>query len=246
VTDIQLGRILRAVRRRRGRPQREVASTVGVSQSTLSRIERGHLDQVSLRTLRAVFAALEIRLELVATWRGAELERLLDEDHAVLVGSVALILERRRWDVAVEVTYSRFGERGSIDILAIHRATSAVLVVEVKTRLGSVEATLRRLDEKARLGALIAAERFGRRPGHVSRLIVLPDRSTERRTAARHSGVFSRSVPVQDGRLIRAWLRAPAAPLAGLWFLSASHSRTQRQTGRRLVAPGRLCQSPGD
>lgn len=106
MTDIQLGRILRAVRRRRGRPQHDVASTIGVSQSTLSRIERGHLDQVSLQTLRAVFAALEIRLELVATWRGAELERLLDEDHAVLVASVALILERRSWDVAVEVTYS--------------------------------------------------------------------------------------------------------------------------------------------
>jgi hypothetical protein len=42
----------------------------------VSLIERGHLDTLSLRTMRRVAAVLDVRLDLVARWRGGELDRL--------------------------------------------------------------------------------------------------------------------------------------------------------------------------
>ena len=59
------------------------------------------------------------------------MERLIDEAHAEAVAAVALTLESLGWTVAVEVTYSEYGERGSIDLLALRAERRAALVVEV-------------------------------------------------------------------------------------------------------------------
>jgi hypothetical protein len=58
------------------------------------------------------------------------------------------------------VSYSVYGERGSIDLLAWHPAIRTLLVIEVKTEVSSVEAMLRKHDEKVRLAPRVAAERF--------------------------------------------------------------------------------------
>jgi hypothetical protein len=122
-----------------------------VSQSTISRAERGWLEDLTLRVIRAIFAALEARVQLAPRWKGAELERLLDEDHARVVAEVARRLESIGWTVELEVTYSEFGERGSIDVLGLRPAERAVAVIEVKTDVPSSEAVGRKVDEKARL-----------------------------------------------------------------------------------------------
>ncbi len=127
----------------------------------ISLLERGRVEQMSLRTLRRVLLALEARGELEIRWRGGHLDRLLDERHAVLVGGIVNELASFGWVTAVVVTYARFGERGSIDVLAYRPDRTALLVVEVKSELTSLEETLRRLDEKVRLGPTIAAERLG-------------------------------------------------------------------------------------
>jgi transcriptional regulator with XRE-family HTH domain len=98
--------------------QAEVAAAAGVSQTLVSLIERGHLDTVSLRSLRAVLAAVGARTELLVTWRGGALDRLLDEAHATLVGLRPPMLTALGWAVTLEATYSVYGERGSIDVLA--------------------------------------------------------------------------------------------------------------------------------
>jgi hypothetical protein len=90
-----------------------------VSQSTASRAERGWLKDLSLRTIRALFTPLEARIQLAPRWKGAEVERLLDEDHSVVLAEVARRLEALGWLVEVEVTYSEYGERGSIDVLGV-------------------------------------------------------------------------------------------------------------------------------
>ena len=48
------------------------------------------------------------------------------------------------WILAPEVSYSIFGERGVIDILAWHPTRRALLVIELKSELTSIEETLRR------------------------------------------------------------------------------------------------------
>ncbi|MBA3851671.1 MAG: helix-turn-helix transcriptional regulator, partial [Chloroflexi bacterium] len=50
----RLGLVVRALRRRRGWRQLDLGRASGVSQSTVSEIERGYLDSLSLRTIKAV------------------------------------------------------------------------------------------------------------------------------------------------------------------------------------------------
>ena len=100
--DIRVGSAVRAVRLRRGWRQSDVAALAGVSQTTVSLVERGHLESLTLATVRAVARALGIWLQLEPRWRGADLPRLLDERHAALVGLVVADLRRRGWEVRVE------------------------------------------------------------------------------------------------------------------------------------------------
>ena len=62
--------------------------------------------------------------------------------HAWLIEAVVVMLRASGWDVAVEVSFSVWGERGSIDVFAYHRLTGIVLVVEVKSILPDSQATI--------------------------------------------------------------------------------------------------------
>ena len=236
--DRTVGLVIRALRRRRGWRQADLGERAGVSAASVSRAERGWFDQMSLRSLRAVFAALEARLLLAPRWHGAELERLLDEDHSVVVLDVARRLERLGWEVAMEVTYSEFGERGSIDVLGSMPSARAVVVVEVKTDVASTEQLGRKLDEKARLVPEIVGDRLGWRPTTVGRIVVMPETMRLRRLVQRHP-VIGRMFPV-DATAVRRWLRQPSGTFAGLWFLSDSHPQTavrSAKPARRRIRP---------
>lgn len=141
-------------------------------------------------------------------------------------------LSARGWTCWFEVTYSHFGERGWLDVVAVRG--DAVLVVEVKSELTSIEATLRKLDEKTRLAGQIAFERTGRRPLVVGRLLVLPDTTSARDRVHRYAAILDRSFP---GRALalRAWLRNPASPFAGIHFVRNTDGggTTRRRTTQR-------------
>ena len=231
-----MGRVLRALRRQRRWRQVDLAMHSGISQRHISSIERGHLDGASLRTLRRVYSALEARVEVVASWRGADLDRLIDEDHARLVAAAARRLEAAGWIVRLEVTYSEYGERGSIDVLGLRPVERACLVVEVKSTIGSAEATGRKLDEKVRLAPAILARREGWRPETVGRVLVLPETASLRRLFARET-VLARMLPI-SAAAVRAWIKRPRGPLAATWFLSVSGVSAGRR-GSRVRLPRR-------
>jgi len=138
--------------------------------------------------------------------------------------------------VEAELTYSHFGERGSIDLVAFRPVVGALLVVEVKTEITSVEATLRKHDEKVRLGASLVRDRIGWQPRSTSRLLVLPAGSTPRRHVARHAPVFDRAYPLR-GVALRAWLRAPSGQARGLLFVSSTNGIG---VGRALTSRRRI------
>jgi len=241
VDDRTAGLVIRALRRRRGWRQEDLAARARVSRSQVSRAERGWFEQLTLRSIRSIFVALEARLLIAPRWHGAELERLLDEDHAVVVASVARRLESFGWIAELEVTYSEFGERGSIDVLGLFPAARAAIVIEVKTDVASAEAMGRKLDEKARLAPGIVKARFGWTPTVVGRLIVMPETMRLRRLVQRHD-VIGRMFPV-DALGARRWLREPRGAFAGLWFLSDSRPRTTSHVAgvarRRIKTRGR-------
>ena len=218
--DVRVGRLLRALRRRRGLRQLDVAVRAGLAQSTISLIERGHLDRLAIGTLRTVFAVVDARFDGSVIWRGGAIDRLLDERHSLLVGAVARLLQAQGWHVELEVSFAIYGERGSIDLLAFHPTTRTLLVIEVKTELTSVEETLRRHDAKVRLAARIARERFGWRETGTSRLLVVLDGSTARRRVARHDASMRVAYPARS-REIRRWLRRPSGSLSGVLFFRA-------------------------
>jgi hypothetical protein len=196
----------------------------------VSLIERGHVDRISVRTLRRVLSGVEARVGLDVRWRGGDLNRLLDDRHAALVGASVVELRRYGWLTAIEIPYSRYGERGSIDLLAFHRMTAALLVIEVKSELTSLEETLRRLDAKVRLGAAVAVERLGWQARSTSRLLVLPETTTARRRLDNHAAVLEVALPLR-GIQLREWLRMPDRPEAGIRFLPISNRRTGRTDG---------------
>lgn len=229
MTDLELGRALRAIRHRRGWTQAEVSAKAGVQQSVVSLAERGHIEGMSVRSLRAICAALEVRLLFAPSWRGGEIDRLLDEAHAAVTNATVRLLRRLGWQVFVEVTFSRYGERGSIDVLGLRPDLRAAVVNECKTDLASTEQLNRGVDRKARLAADLIQERWGWRPALVGRLVVFADDSSNRRRVARQP-VLETSYPTR-GRAVADWLRKPAGPMAGLIFLSPITGRD----GRRVV-----------
>ncbi len=123
MNDVQVGRSLRALRHRRRWRQEDVGATAGISQDLVSLAERGRIDAMPLRRLRSLAAALDADVVVTIRWRAGDLDRLLDEGHAAMVGLLSERLERLGWDIRPEVTYSIYGERGSIDLLAWHAAT---------------------------------------------------------------------------------------------------------------------------
>jgi transcriptional regulator with XRE-family HTH domain len=226
--DLQVGRTLRALRLRRGLRQRDVAAASQVSQQLISLVERGHASSLSLRVLRRVAEVLDLRLALRGEWRGGELDRLLDADHAALQAASRRWLERRAWEVAVEVTFSRYGERGSIDILAFHPPSGALAVVEIKTVVADLQSLLRGMDAKTRLGPGIARER-GWHPRWSVPCLVLAEGTTNRRRVQAAAPLLHRFGI--RGPAARAWFRDPHAAGGLLVFLSPPS--TNRGSGRR-------------
>lgn len=239
--DSRIGRALRELRRRRRLRQIDVAASARVSQATISLIERGHVSRLSLATVREVFAAVEAGFESNVIWRGGGLDRLLDERHVGLVSATLTMLRRLGWEVAVEVTYSVYGERGSIDILAFNAALRIALVIEVKTELTSVEQLGRKLHEKVRLvRTRLCLERFGWKPVALGRLVILPATDTARRNVAQNDAVLETLFPAR-GRDVRSWLRKPVGDIAGLLFVASTNGRS---VTARLPEPTRVRKPP--
>jgi transcriptional regulator with XRE-family HTH domain len=222
--DLRLGSVVRAVRKRRGLSQTDLATLSGVGHSTVSLVERGHCETLSLRTLRSIAAALDVRVELLGRWRAGDLDRLLSRRHSLLAERVASFMSTQPgWISEPEVSFGIYGERGVIDRLAWHAATGHLLVIELKTEFVDVNEMLGTLDRKARLARSIAAAR-GWRAASVSAWVVASATRTNRRHAAQHAALLSDRLRM-DGRQLRPFLRNPTGPTTGLAFWTDSNPR---------------------
>jgi len=242
--DLRVGAAFRAVRVRRRWRQSDVAARAGVSQSFVSLVERGHLDRVSLSGLRRLGRALDIRVDVIARWRGGALDRMLALEHSLLAEEVVTAFSRYDgWLIVPEVSFSIYGERGVIDLLAFHTASGSLLVIELKTVIVDVNELVGTLDRKTRLAPRIATER-GWRPRSVSRWLIVTRSSTNSRRIEAHRSVLRAAYP-SDGRAVRAWLAAPSGVIDALstWSVTTHGGRgpssVQRvQLDRRWPTPG--------
>jgi transcriptional regulator with XRE-family HTH domain len=216
---LRFGRFVRVVRLRIGLRQRDVADRAGTGRSTTWRIEHGRLDEVTWSAIKRICDVLEIRLELIPSWRGFEGARLLDREHAATVELLVRDLTDLGWETIVEFSFNHYGDRGSVDIVAWHPGARALLLIEVKTAIVDVQDLLGAMDRKARVvPRLIALER-GWVPRSVSRLLVVKESRAARTMIAQHRATFASALP--DRTIAsRRWLRQPVGRLAGVMFLA--------------------------
>jgi len=223
--------MFRAVRHRLGLRQIDVAMKSRVSHTTISRIERGHLEAMTMRTIRAVAGMLEIRADLAPWSRLGDATRFATAGHAALVEAVIVELVSLGWEARPEVSFNNYGERGFIDILAWHSAARTLLVIEVKTVIVDVGETVGILDRKRRLSVEVAAK-LGWLPQHVSCALVVQEGRTNRRRIVGHRATFRSMLPL-DGRSLRAYLRRPAGTVGAIAFWSVAHAGNGRQRRAR-------------
>lgn len=228
----RLGRLARMLRVRQRLTQAGLSDRAGVSRRAVSSLENGRARDLRLGALEGILAAVGARVDLRVLWNGPELDRLLDAGHAALGASVKRRLERWGWLVRVEVSYSRYGERGRIDLLALHPATGALLVIEIKTELVDVQALLGSLDVKARLARDVARQ-LGWQVRSVVPVIVFAEDDALRRRLRRLETLFDR-YPLR-GRAAVTWLRRPVeTPTGVLWITALAGSRQKLAVGRRV------------
>lgn len=206
----RFGRSIRTLRQRRGWRQVDLAERAGLSRSVIGRIEIGQAERIALGDLEAVTRALDGQLGLDFRWRGEQLDRLIDERHAALVDRTVAIYRSARWDVAVEATFSIFGERGSVDVFACHPVARVVAVNEIKASIGDAGNTVIGVDRKSRLAPQIAEGRGWPCRG-VARFLVVADGSTSRDRIARHADTFRTAFPAGTRECL-AWIRNPTGP----------------------------------
>jgi transcriptional regulator with XRE-family HTH domain len=231
VNGRRVGSVLRAVRLHLGLRQRDVAAAAGVSQSVVSRAERGLLHLISFEQLERIGRVLRVDFFLDARWLDGDTDRLIDTVHAAIVEVVVRLLRRLGWTVMVEYGFNVYGERGSVDVLAWHPRFQVLLIVEVKSRLTDLQATFASFARKVRLVPDIVRREQGWDPRHVGRLLVLPGTKGNRAIIDRHAAMFETTFP-ERMPAIRSWLRNPDRGLGGIWFLSSSPTRTRKQALR--------------
>lgn len=231
----RLGRLARTLRVRARLTQAALATRAGVDRRAVSVLECGRARQLRLGVVEAILGALGARFDPRVLWNGPELDRLLDAGHAALGAAVKRQLERWGWLVRVEVSYSRYGERGRIDLLAFHPAVGALLVIELKTELVDVQELLGLLDTKVRLAPRIAPD-LGWRPVVVVPVVVFLEHRTTRHRLRVLASLFDRFS--LQGRAAPSWLRRPDAgtvPTGLLWFTrTADRSLASRPQPSRV------------
>jgi transcriptional regulator with XRE-family HTH domain len=236
VDRVKVGNTFRAIRVELRLRQVDVAARAGLSQATVSMIERGKFGAITLDKLDRVAATLEAEMSLTLRWRGPKLARLLDRRHARLQNAVVARLSAGGWQILPEETFNEYGDRGSVDILAWLPAHRALLIVEIKTEIVDLQDMLHSLNVKRRVVPRLASGAVGGRPESVGAVVVLPDHSTQRRAVADHAALFTAALPART-REVSQWLARPDGALRGIWFfpsISGVSGMEELSTRRRV------------
>lgn len=173
-----VGLLVRETRVSIGWTQLELAARARVSQTAISRLERGLRAGLGLDDLQRVAGAMggRFHVDLRAPFL---LDRVRQRDrvHATCIGYVVRRLRRAGWFAESEVEIGGSAGPGWIDVLAWHPASGVLLVVEIKTDLrdfGRLQRTLSWYESRAWL----AARRLGWTPRRLQGAAIMLDTAT--------------------------------------------------------------------
>lgn len=216
MNDLELGRLLRMLRLRRGLRLEDLRERTGLSTAVLSRQEHGVM--TSLTTLRRHAAGLDLRVEHRVRGRGADIPRLVDDEHAAIVNALAAGFRRGGWRLEVEASFNRFGERGRIDLLAEHDDARVLMPMEVKPELADLQDLFGGMNVKTRLAPGIARD-LGWPEARVVPALAVAATDRNRQVVTEHAALFAnferrwfrRTVPIPTGEALLLWVPARSA-----------------------------------
>jgi len=138
--------------------------------------------------------------------------------------AVTRLLIGSGWEVAPEVSFNHYGERGVIDLVAWHPAARTLLIVELKTEIVDVNELLGVMDRRCRIAPQAVRER-GWVAHDTSAWIIVAESRTNRRRIAEFRSVLRAAFP-EDGRTVAGWLCRPTRQQRALWILPDARSGT--------------------
>jgi transcriptional regulator with XRE-family HTH domain len=211
----RIAEVVRETRLALGWSQAELGRRAGVSQSTICRIERGGVERLTFETAARVLDTLGVRVSLDLRAPLIDDRRLQrDAGHARCVAYVARRLERQGWLVSTEVEVFRGRARGWIDLLAYRESDSTMLLVEVKTEVNDMGATLRQFSWYER-DAWPTARRIGWHPRRLVGLLLILSSSRNIMRLHDNRDLLHQSFPVPIAQANRLLAGYPGAPVAG-------------------------------
>lgn len=235
---IAMGRLLRMLRLRRDWRQSDVAEKAGISSSAVGRHESGVIGALSILERHAAVFGLRVDVRVIG--RAGSLIRLGDEEHARIVETVAAWFREHGFLTETEASFSEWGERGRIDLLAYHPATETLVIVEVKTQLLDLQDLFGSLSVKERLAATIA-ERRGWKVGRCVTVLGVANTAANRTVIREHPSLFadfgSRRLTIAGlrlGRRIIHWVRPDGG--AGPWLAGRQRVSRQRAGRQRAIS----------
>ncbi|MDP2350904.1 MAG: helix-turn-helix transcriptional regulator [Chloroflexota bacterium] len=232
MSDPQVARAFRAVRIRLGKRQQDLADEACVSRQVVSRVECGHLDQVSIAALRSIARVLGIHLDLTARWRGGDLDRMLNRRHAALhEAALEILAGYPGWQFVPEVSFNVWGERGVIDLVGWNEQHRALAFGELKSEFVDPGELVGTMDRRQRLAVAIAESR-GWKPLVVGMWVIAADTRTNRRHLAASRRLLRSAFPA-DGHAMARWLTKPTTSIAGLSFVSVPRVAGEGKRVRR-------------
>ena len=143
-TELDIGDQLRTARHVLGLTERQVAGVIGISQSEVSRRERGRAPRMSGQALARHAAAVGLKLSIKLWPVGGGIRDAAQARYeAAFIARVG-----RPWKVVLEAPIPTAGDLRAVDILML--AGPVRIAVEVITRLADLQAQVRAAQLKAR------------------------------------------------------------------------------------------------
>ena len=226
---------LRASRKRRRMTQAQLGAAIGVSQSTISLMERGLGRSLSMDVWQRAFAAVD--RALVIDVSRDPLEEPADAGHL----KIQELLLRLARSAGIRATFELPTQSGvgSTDVGLRHDALRVLELIECWNVMGDIGAGARSTSRKVADAEMLAIAIGGDRPYRVASCWVVRATRRNRELLARYPEVFARRFPGSSARWVAALTRGAAPPdQPGLVWCDVACTRLfpWRQPGRRVAS----------
>lgn len=207
----RLGGAVRATRHRRRLTQRQLGSSVGLAQSTVSALERGHGGGLTLDTWQRVALALDrpLRVDLASDAS----ETPLDAGHLAIQEIVMRHARAAGLIAHVELPTRPADPRRSADVALIDDRRRCLILAEAWNTFGDIGAAARSFDRKLVEIDGVAIARWGEKMHRAAGVWVVRSTARNRALLARYPEVFAARFPGSSAGWVEALNRGTDPPL---------------------------------